>query len=375
MKCDETENNNINLTLNDRITIASGISVIIINDNEIMVKHGTHSSPSLIIRDTDLRGILGLTMSKLLNNDIKYDDLFSFFDQKEHEDLKKTIFDLYKRGIIVKSNTNPVYQYLKYNLNKETSLSSFTITIAGANTIGTEIAIDLLRSGIGHIILFDGTLSDGKSNAAQGSERNIDTIAEKTRKYLIKLGHTNSKVVKGSFDDYSQIEKIFDLSDFLVLSIDRPNPRIYNIFNRIALKKNKLWMISTIDGSRGIIGPTFIPFESACYGDYSRQVEAGIVDTNMYNIYRQFLDNDIHEQIFLGIPSYAKIIAGMTSLSVIHQLIRKYSFTSNRSIIIDFERMIFDTQDIFRLPRCPFCSRSRLYSSPARSLLEFSKDQ
>jgi thiazole/oxazole-forming peptide maturase SagC family component len=349
------------------ITIAAGIDVIIINENEAVIKYGARSIPSVILRDNDSRNVLGSLLKKLKDDRVTQRDLSSELDIETWTDLKEILADLHMRGIITKASNSITEQYLSFLFQKASGLSKFTVTIVGLGVIGTELAADLSRSGLGKVLLYDGRTIQRDTfpylRVRKKADKTRVTLSEAAALHLQQLGNNNIEVLKGDFDDMAAVRRAFMDSDFLVMSLDRPNPRIYNQFNRIALQTEKRWMISTIDGDQGYIGPTFIPFHTACYGDFERQFEASLPNPQTYKTYKEYLNKNKDKLLFTGLPSYAKILSGMTSLSIIHQLVRDYSFTTGRSIVIDFERMLFDTQDILRLPRCPFCREKFMYTA------------
>lgn len=354
--------------------VSSGLSVIIIDEDEVIVKSGVRSSPSIILRDTDRKGILGPLLRKLLESTMSIRDLFNVLEDAHRNDASTLVKDLIDRGIISRVSESPVEQYLGYLFKGSSRLSDFTVTIAGTGVLGTEIAVDLLSSGIGNLVLYDGrqVKDSDKSFFRRYCEVNKDTItfAQASESYLKRLGYKNIRSVTRSFDDNAAIKKAIGPSDFLVVSFDVPNPRLYYQFNRAALQYKKMWMISTVDGHQGHIGPTFVPFYTACYADYELQVQAVMSRLETHRYYTNHLHLKGLTMSFSGLPSYAKIIAGMTSLSIIHQLLRNYSFTNGRTIVLDFNDMQYDAQDIHRFPRCPFCNESVYSQIFPRNLLK-----
>jgi thiazole/oxazole-forming peptide maturase SagC family component len=356
--------NRVHSDLSEPVSISSGLSVIVISEDEAIVKAGMRSSPSIILRDTDCNGYMGPVLGRLLEGPARIEQLLEVTENKNRNDLSQMIEDLIKRGIISRASENPLEQYLKYLINKSSRLSDYTVTIAGTGQIGKEIASDLAAVGIGKLVLYDGRKSKKGTTskmADQKMSRGQMTFSKECADFLAESGYSNVETIETEFDNSEAMKRAVSKSDLLLVTLDKPNPRLYYQFNRMALQFETKWIIATIDGHQGYVGPTFIPFHTACYSDYERQMRAVLTSLETYRYYSRYLSTNTDVLPFIGLPSYLKIISSMTALSAIHLLLRNYSFTSGRVLVVDFENMQLDFHDILRLPRCPSC-RESIYS-------------
>ena len=105
------------------VSIAEGLDVILIDDNEALVQFGTRSRPSELIRDSDLKCILGKIIRPLLNDSKKLGALLSGLHEEERAEARKLIADLIESGILTDSTYSPIQQYLNYTFSGDSELA------------------------------------------------------------------------------------------------------------------------------------------------------------------------------------------------------------------------------------------------------------
>jgi bacteriocin biosynthesis cyclodehydratase domain-containing protein len=175
---------------------------------------------------------------------------------------------------------------------------------------------------------------------------------------LRETGHGHIDRVEGRLD-VKGIGAAVGAADLIVLALDRPNPRLAHLVNRVCLRARTPWILATIDGNRGLAGPLFVPPHTACYSDYRALVESTTPSAAMIRRYERWTRANARPLLFVGLPAYADIVAGFTSLAVVHFLARGRSFATGRQLAVDFENMRIDVEDVLKLPRCPVCGPAR----------------
>jgi bacteriocin biosynthesis cyclodehydratase domain-containing protein len=160
--------------------------------------------------------------------------------------------------------------------------------------------------------------------------------------------------------DVEGLEELVTEADLVVLALEQPDLRIAHLVNRFAIRERKPWLMATIDGNLGMVGPLFIPVETACYNDYNVLFFAGTQNRPMARRYREhrFRQRDTGT-FFTGLPSYAEIVASHLSLAAVHFLLRGSCFALGRVMVIDFDHMHIDVEDVLKLPRCPVCATEK----------------
>ena len=139
----------------------------------------------------------------------------------------------------------------------------------------------------------------------------------------------------------------------MILALEQVDIRTAQLVNRFAIRARTPWLHLTMDGNFGIIGPMFNPPDTACYNDYRTLVVAATPSVLMTRKHREYLLRRGTGSFFAGLPSYADIVAGHASVAATHFLLRKTCFASGCVMMIDFERMEIDVEDVFKRPRCP----------------------
>jgi bacteriocin biosynthesis cyclodehydratase domain-containing protein len=353
---------------NPLLGIAEGLDVILISGNEILVQFGTRSYPSELLRDNDLTGILGRVIGPLLQTPRNVSDMLSELEAKDQAEARVLIDDLMKRGILTDIRKGPVQQYLDYTFTDRSELTECSVSLLGTGPIGVRLAHSLLQHGIGELTLLDDRKADDlwykflplgpKDDRSDGIPTHMVL-----RNQLIARGYTGV----GSLDtqlDPAGIETAVARSNFVVLALEQPNLRLAHLVNRFCIRDRKPWLLVSIDGNFGHVGPLFLPVHTACYNDYTTLRHAANPSPEMARRYRQHVLQREVTSFFPGLPSYAEIVAGFASLATVHFLLRESSFALGRVLTIDFDGMLIDVEDVLRLPRCPVCGREKSAYQP-----------
>jgi bacteriocin biosynthesis cyclodehydratase domain-containing protein len=305
------------------IAVAEGIDLVLLSEDEVLFQCGTRSHPSELLRDADLTGLLGTLARRLLDGPVALDELLAAVQEQDRAEARKVVVDLLERGILTDIRRDPVEQYLRYTFEDTQDLDPRpAVSVLGAGSLATRIASSLTLHPLAVERLADGFDLDGVRTAAGSSH-------------------------------------------LLVLALDRPAPGLAHLVNRVCLQARTPWLLATIDGSRGLTGPLFLPPNTACYNDYRTLVEATTPSAPMIRRYERWIRANGRRPAFAGVPAYADIIAGFATLAAVHFLSRGTSFATGRQLSIDFERMRIDVEDVLKLPRCPVCGPARSSYRPA----------
>ena len=113
------------------------------------------------------------------------------------------------------------------------------------------------------------------------------------------------------------------------------------------------------EGNFGLVGPLFLPIHTACYNDYQVLAETATPSPAIARKHRQYIEHRAVGSFFPGLPAYAEILAGFSALAVVNFLLHGTSFALGRVMVMDFDRMAIEVEDVLKLPRCPVCSREK----------------
>ena len=332
---------------NPELAVAEGLDLVLLSEDEVLVQFGTRSHPSELLRDPELTGLLGTLVARLLHGPRRLEDLVDAVPEHHRAETRELLLDLLERGILTDLGRDPVEQYLRYAFDGAHDLDGRRLAVLGAGPLGARIASSLALHPLEHLVLLD--------DRADSADERLDLrLLERLR----AAGHENVDRI-GNRLDVEGIEAAVSSSDLTVLALDRQDPGLAHLVNRVCLRARSPWLLATIDGNRGLAGPLFVPGHTACYSDYRTLVESTTPSGAMIRRYERWAGADGRPRIFTGLPAYADIIAGFAALATVHFLARGACFATGRQLVVDFERMRIDVEDVLKLPRCPVCGAAR----------------
>jgi bacteriocin biosynthesis cyclodehydratase domain-containing protein len=338
--------------------VAEGLDLVLISDDEVLIQFGTRSRPSELLRDGDATGILGRVVGRLVQRPASVEELLFHAPPNHQADLRHLLIDLIDRGIVVDLRSSPIEQYLRYTFEGEPHAAKSRVVMIGAGPLGGRIAQTFLQHGIGKLALLDERPVDPLWDAFTpfgltpgGDGRRADAVLRE--RLTVPVECLDAKL------DSAGVELAVANSDFLVLALEQPDVRVAHLVNRFAIRDRKPWLLATIDGNLGLVGPLFHPVDTACYNDYQTLAVAATPSPAMARKHREHRLGGGVRSFFAGLPSYAEIVAGHASLAVVHFLLRGTCFALGRVMVIDFDRMRIDVEDVLKLPRCPVCGTQK----------------
>ena len=169
----------------------------------------------------------------------------------------------------------------------------------------------------------------------------------------------------GRQEDLARLENVADDLDLVVLAADTITPLSEEFLwvNRWCVDRGVSWIGGGLEDSyRATVGPTVVPFDTACYDCYQRRFRANVPDEDEFVAYEEYLKQKGKEaktQVG-GICSFSDIVGNILALEAAKYL-AKFTFpaTVNGIISIDLVSLSFQRHQVLKLPRCPTCGRTR----------------
>jgi len=340
---------------------AEGLDFVLISDNELLVQFGTRSRPSELFRDNDLSGVIGNLIGELLIGPAPVGRLLDCVGEGQRADALKWLESLVEQGLISDTARDPVQQYVRYTFEGFPSFSEGRVAIIGAGPVAARIAHNLLQQGVASISLSDSRVTDLHWYRLVPFVAREATIGEPAQAVLAdclkQAGHTN--VEWFDWADGAAIEQATAGCDLVILAVEQPDIQLAHAVNRSCIRAGRPWLMIMIDGNLGLIGPQFQSPDTACYNDYQALARAAAPSGAMTRKHRRHLLANRPTAFLSGLPAYADIVAGHGSVAAAHFLIRGTSHLLGRVMIIDFDGMRIDVEDVLKLPRCPVCTTKR----------------
>ena len=189
-----------------------------------------------------------------------------------------------------------------------------------------------------------------------------DSIKSRIQQGLLSMGFGSLSEVEGlskkTAYDSSQLQKevVDQLEgvDFLIACQDTTDHRFFQAMNSACLETKTRWMHVSISGTKGIMGPTIIPEQSACYVCYDKRMASNATELHSYLAYQK--QNGISKnEGFLG-PLWSTL-AEQVALEMA-RIISSFAPPKTIGRLYEFEATTpaAEGHEVLRLPRCPACN-------------------
>jgi bacteriocin biosynthesis cyclodehydratase domain-containing protein len=350
------------IALDGVLRIAEGLDVVLIGENEALIQNGSRSEPSELLRDADLTGVLRRLLGALRDGSLRRADLLARFTERDRPEAEQLLDALIDRGIVSDANHSPVDQYLAYTFEGQSGLDWARVTVLGAGPLGARIAHALNRHGVGELRVLDDRPADALwaefLPLLPGPLPHANGRADQALPAALNHAGKASVAALDGATDAAGVAAAVAGADFAILATEQPNPRLAHLVNRACIREGRAWLAAGIDGHLGLVGPLFMPPDSACYNEYETLLRSTSANQAMDRLYHRFLLGRGTGSFFPGLPGYADVVAGLASVAAVQHLVRGRSFALARLTTIDFETMRFSVDNVLKLPRCPVCGGS-----------------
>lgn len=353
------------------------LNVIHCSDDEILIKHGSRSLFSETIVDDRRTKLLGRVLSNM-RTPATLRGLFDAGVLDEHTlpAANELVEYLEAKGVLVDPEAELIGLYLDGILGRGSAvsaeLSRYTVGLVGAGPLGGRIASDILALRPGGMTVADSRCIDNPEaarmylTAASAAVERGDRLETALVTGLKSSGRADGIPLRGRGSlDGEALDAVFEEADFVVAAWESYAPTLFHSLNEAAIRHSVPWLLTYCDGSEAIVGPLYVPSETACYYEFETQVEASTAFREDYLLYKEHLADAGIDGTYFVLPPYLQIASGFATLSASQFLARGQAMTVGRSIRIDFERLSVDYQDVLKLPRCPACGSER---APYRQL-------
>lgn len=351
--------------MNKQLMINPHVKIIHSSDSEILIKHGSRSRFSQVIKDEGRTKLLGKILRRLQEpKSLNHLTMESVITSDELHDAENLIVYLLEQQVLIEEESYLPHIYLSMQFGKQAgSIASRIVGIVGSGYIGSRIARELARVSVKEILVLDDRQYQTSDQSYFDIPQNLldvgKTYADLVKEDLDLQGYSNVQTITESIDNQKALNELFEKVDFVVVGLEFFSPRVFHAVNEVANDYQKPWITAYVDGSEAFIGPIYIPGETCCYNEYEIQHEALIGLKEDYLIYKEsMLEEDLHTP-HLVLPPYASLINGWTMTAILPFLTTAQSFAVGRSIRIDLERVSVDYEEILKLPRCPACGPKR----------------
>ena len=281
-------------------------------------------------------------------------------EEEELEDAEDLLSTLASQGFLSQANESPIVSYLNAIVGNNQDLDNVCIGIVGAGYLGSRVAGELAKIGVGQMQILDDRRVENV--VVDQAQFNLPpTYIEKGRPYvesleshLSDLGYDHLKAIKEPYHNQDALESLFSASNFVVTTSEVFSSHLFHTVDLVALSAEKSWMSAFMDGSEACIGPIYVPRETCCYNEFEIQSEATLsTQPSEYHTYKEEMSkNGLYSHQF-AFPPYASIAAGFVAGTTSSFLLAGKSSLIGRCFRINFEKPYVDYEEILKLPRSP----------------------
>ena len=348
---------------------------------------------SLRVQVQNGEGILDILLP-MLKNGCEYTHIINAVSEHQYEKVNEIINDLLGRGIIEniedvdsnkfsQSDMELYREQMKFfsnfyslfdpqtvgSITKDNSflmqkrLKDSKVMIIGLGRIGSRVTESLSCIGIGEIRGHDpemitvSDVADGSYKQDDMGKPKGDVLKTRLAKYknvnLVPMG-TPSPFHNGDMAIPNDI-------NLVVLCEDKFDPEHHTSMNKVCLQKKIPWISYRNLGLKIEIGPTVIPYETACFMCYQLRKAS---NSSSYEESLAMQMRLMAQSSSLGTLNVS-VGADMLVLEIV-KILTNFSSPVTYSRIFSFDIVSFQAtiRTVLKIPRCPECGRSHDRPAP-----------
>jgi bacteriocin biosynthesis cyclodehydratase domain-containing protein len=240
-------------------------------------------------------------------------------------------------------------------------LAEARVTVVGLGAVGTVAATALAAAKVGRVRCVDGSaVSPADPFLAQIFS--LDDVgrgrADVTCTRITMVNPTT--LVEPLADELQTDEDVataIEGSDFVLGCLDPGLTSITYRLNRACLTQGVPWSVGSATAFEGIVGPTVIPHETACYLCYQMRTVACADDPGdaLSELKRQDSSRTDASRYRENLPFGSGIVGQLLALEAFKALIGLRPPTAGRILTVDFFGSAMKQHVVLRKPRCPAC--------------------
>jgi len=198
------------------------------------------------------------------------------------------------------------------------------------------------------LVATDGYGRDATTVAAALSRARVSVIgsAEAADRIATLLGESLDRVERAGFRDDVD-------ADLAVVAPAAHEVPLVRSWNEHALERGTTWLqVMPFDGLIAVVGPIFVPRQTACHECYRLRRAANIAAIA-----------DREEGAYPGSPAFDAILAGLAATIAL----RRVALDDSRfvGVLLAVEETACTRHVLYRVPRCPVCSTAAGVALPA----------
>ena len=240
-------------------------------------------------------------------------------------------------------------------------LAAAQVTVVGLGAVGAVAAMALAAAGIGRVRCVDSSaVSAADPYLAQIFESDDvgRSRAATTREKIRGVNRSTSvEVVDDQMQSEAELEASIEGSSFVLGCLDPGLAAMTRKLNRACLAQRIAWSSAIVSAYEGVVGPTVVPYETACFQCYELRAISCTDDPSetvaalRHREERNTDESPHRENLAFG----AGIVGQLLALEAFKALIGLTPPTAGRIVTVDFWSLALTHHVVLRKPWCPAC--------------------
>ncbi len=224
--------------------------------------------------------------------------------------------------------------------------------------LSSEISSDEISSEKRQALFLSHILLDSGSGLESLSKVRLGFIGEGSLADEIKISLRSVGITNIFPSNSESLAKDIESEgiEFFIACRESPGFSFFEGVNEKCLAAGIRWMHIAQEGTKALLGPTMVPFQTACYKCYSTRIDALVPDLESHLAFKKAHDQQPRDEGYF--PPLGKTVAGQVALEVA-RIFLGFSLpkTFGCCYEYDVDRMAPIRHDVLRFPRCPACYR------------------
>lgn len=310
--------------------IDPSIVPVTISADEVHFRAGPWNGPVFTLEDEHREGKLA-DLVGMLDGTNSVTDILDEFEGDEA--AVRHVLDRLQRKRILDSRTRPSAERREVDPGfisggDLASINTDRVVVAATGGLERIVVEDLLDTDVGTIEV----VTEESSDRTLGAE-------------------TSDRIDRTSL---AELPRAVDEADVGVIVTDRPAPRLFGEFNRLAHESDTPYVSGQVCGFDGIVGPTVVPGETSCYACFEERRDANLPSESEYRAFERSV-SETDGSPGLGVGAFDHVVTGLVTAELLNFLARDVGFLAGRVVRYDFSELAVETNEVLRMPRCPVC--------------------
>lgn len=348
------------------LRFARGFYLFAPSKAEVQVRSGLLGGRAFDLKDPSREGHLAALLARM-DGTQPLGALLAEWPEAARTEVVRQIRSLVEKGVLL--DASPItatairqegllpYKLTPYELPRITNAQ---VAILGCGILGSRVGVQVVMTGVQRLRLWDptpiGAVDQGLCPAFAQASLGISR-AEGLAAYLRTLAPALEVTVCDS------ITEALHEAGLAVLAQDQVNPALASEVNAVALTAGTTWTHLAMDGGQGLIGPSILPGQTACYTCLEAHWAAHSGKPEQFGALAGALQSQPPPPSYYGLPAFADVVAGLWAADLPVLLARGAAQTLGQVLAIGSSTLSAMTYAVPRAPRCPSCSLTHAVSA------------